>query len=121
MTYPHALTDEEKHELCRIARATLREHCRSGRMPPGKPHRKTLLAEAPAMVILRKDGQVRGRCNDSGAARPVYLAVQEAVVEAAMSDPKNAVTSEEIPGITIEISVLSDLGPQTFDDSHLPR
>ena len=45
------LTDDEKRELLRIARATLREHCFSGRIPPGKPHRESLVAPAAVFAI----------------------------------------------------------------------
>lgn len=121
MTYLHALSDEEKHELCRIARATLREHCRSGRMPPGKPHRTTLLADAAATVTLRKGGQVRSRSGKSTPEQPLYLAVQEGVVAAATADPTNPVAADEIAAIIIEISIAGDPEPQVFDDSNLPR
>ena len=56
MSYRHQLADDEKRELLRIARATLREHSFSGRIPPGKPHRESLLAPAAVFVTLHLAG-----------------------------------------------------------------
>ena len=62
MTYTHRLADDEKRELLRIARATLREHSYSGRIPPGKPHRESLLAPAAVFVTLhRADALASGK------------------------------------------------------------
>jgi AmmeMemoRadiSam system protein A len=107
MPYRHTLTDEEKRELLRIARATLREYTRTGRIPPGRPHRSSLLAEAGAFVTLRVGGNLRGCIGTQAEDSPLYRTVQEMAVAAASRDPRfSPVTSEEVEDLTIEVSVL---------------
>ena len=84
VTYDHPLADDEKRELLRIARATLREHGYSGRIPPGKPHRESLVAPAAVFVSLHKGDALRGCIGGLEADKPLYRAIQEMAVAAAM-------------------------------------
>jgi len=105
--YAHTLADDEKRELLRIARATLKEHAYSGRIPPGKPHRESLCAPAGVFVSLHADDELRGCIGTVEASRPLYKAVQEMAVAAASRDPRfPPVTEDELEDIVIEISVL---------------
>jgi len=107
VSYPHVLALDEQRELLRIARATLREHARSGKAPPGKPHRETLLAPAAVFVTLHLAGELRGCIGTTTAERPLYRAIQEMAIAAATRDPRfPPVTPEELGAIEIEISVL---------------
>jgi AmmeMemoRadiSam system protein A len=107
MSYDHELTDDEKRELLRIARATLREHSRTGRIPPGKPHRASLTDEAAVFVTLHRGHALRGCIGTLHETKPLYKAVQEMAIAAATRDTRfGAVTEEEVPALTIEISVL---------------
>lgn len=107
MSYSHQLADDEKRELLRIARATLREHSFSGRIPPGKPHRESLLAPAAVFVTLHAGGELRGCIGTVEAEKPIYRAVQEMAVAAATKDPRfPAVPADEVDDLQIEISVL---------------
>lgn len=108
MGYGHQLADDEKRELLRIARATLREHSYSGRIPPGKPHRETLLAPAAVFVSLHADDELRGCIGTTEEEKPLYRAVQEMAVAAASRDPRfPPVAAEELDDLEIEISVLA--------------
>ena len=105
--YAHVLADDEKRELLRIARATLREHGYSGRIPPGKPHRESLVAPAAVFVSLHRGGDLRGCIGSIEAERPLYRAVQEMAVAAASRDPRfSPLDPDELDGTEIEISVL---------------
>jgi AmmeMemoRadiSam system protein A len=107
VTYTHQLADDEKRELLRIARATLREHSFSGRIPPGKPHRESLLAPAAVFVTLHRDDALRGCIGTVDEEKPLYRAVQEMAVAAATRDPRfPAVDPDEVDDLQIEISVL---------------
>lgn len=107
MTYTHVLADDEKRELLRIARATLREHSFSGRIPPGKPHRESLLMPAAVFVSLHHGDQLRGCIGTTDEDKPLYRAIQEMAVAAASRDPRfAAVDADELEAIEIEISVL---------------
>ena len=110
MSYPHVLAADEQRELLRIARATLREHARTGRFPPGKPHRETLLAPAAVFVTLHAGDQLRGCIGTTTPSEPIYRAVQEMVIAAATRDPRfPPVAPDELAAIEIEISVLGPL------------
>ncbi len=107
MSYEYELSDDEKRELLRIARATLREFLAVGRIPPGAPHKKTLLAPAGVFVTLTEGDALRGCIGTTAATQPIYKAVQEMAVAAASRDPRfPSVRAEELNLITVEISVL---------------
>jgi AmmeMemoRadiSam system protein A len=106
--YAHTLADDEKRELLRIARATLREHGFSGRIPPGKPHRESLVAPAAVFVSLHQGKQLRGCIGSTEADRPLFRAVQEMAIAAATRDPRfSPLDPDELDQTEIEISVLS--------------
>jgi len=111
MGYEHELTENEKKELLRIARATLREYARTGHIPPGKPHRQVLVDPASVFVSLHHGDQLRGCIGSLQATTPLYKAIQDMVVAAATRDNRfEQVPPDEFPELNIEISVL---GPNT--------
>jgi AmmeMemoRadiSam system protein A len=115
MPYEYTLTDEEKKELLRIARATLKEFLMSGRTPPGAPHRKSLTAPAPVFVSLHDRDELRGCVGTTQDTTPVYKAIQEMAIAAASRDPRfQPVRLEELGLLTIEVSVL---GPRAKMDA----
>lgn len=104
------LGDDDQRELLRIARATLREYLTTGFMPPGAPHRKSLLDPRGAFVTLRVGGELRGCIGRVDADTPLYLAIEQLAVSAATRDPRfDPLRAEELPETRIEISVLSSL------------
>ena len=107
MPYDYVLSDDEKRELLRIARTTLREFFYSGRIPPGKPHRDCLTAEAGAFVSMHNQGKLRGCIGTQQESKALFRTVQEMAIAAASRDPRfDAVTEGELDEIVIEISVL---------------
>jgi hypothetical protein len=112
MGYDHVLTDDEKRELLRIARATLREYLTTSRLPPGAPHKPTLVAPGGVFVSLHRDGDLRGCIGTFADTTPLFRTVQEMAVAAATRDPRfEPLAPEDLAGIDIEISVLSSLTP----------
>ena len=110
MPYEFRLGPDEKREILRIARATAAEFLRSGRLPPGKPHRRSLLADGGAFVTLRrKSGELRGCIGTQSEELPLYRTVQDMAVAAATRDPRfPAVQPGELDDIVIEVSVLGE-------------
>ena len=107
MAYDFVLGPDEKREILRIARATVSEFLVAGRIPPGRPHRRSLLASAGAFVTLRIGEELRGCIGTQAEDSPLYRAVQEMAVAAATRDPRfPPLRPDEIDGITIEVSVL---------------
>jgi AmmeMemoRadiSam system protein A len=114
VSYAHILTQDEKRELLRIARSTLREYLASGTIPPGAPHCKSLTETAGAFVTLHKGSELRGCIGSFAESAPLYRAVQEMTVGAATRDPRfTPVCDAELSAVEIEISVLSGLRPVT--------
>jgi len=111
------LDDKDRSELLRIARATLREHLATGYLPPGAPHRKSLLRRAGAFVTVKVAGKLRGCMGRIEADKPLYLAVEELTVAAASRDPRfDPVRSEELRDVRLTVSVLSPPEPASAED-----
>src|SRR5438552_13797347 len=109
--------DSDRKELLRIARATLREFLSTGYLPPGAPHRKTLLTPHAAFVSVHVRGDLRGCMGHVEADRPLYLAVEELAVAAASRDPRfEPIRIEELRDVKLEISILSGLRPAKPED-----
>ncbi len=105
-----ALGDDARRELLRIARATLREYLTTGFMPPGAPHRASLLQPRGAFVTIHVGGELRGCIGRVDADTPLYLAVEQLAVAAATRDPRfDPLRAEELPETRVEISILSPL------------
>jgi AmmeMemoRadiSam system protein A len=109
MAYDFVLGPDEKREILRIARATLSEFLCAGRIPPGRPHRRSLLAFAGTFVTLRSGDDLRGCIGTQAEDSPLYRAVQEMAVAAATRDPRfPPLRPDEIDSIVIEVSILGD-------------
>ncbi|MBI4511150.1 MAG: AmmeMemoRadiSam system protein A [Deltaproteobacteria bacterium] len=107
MSYDFQLTDDEKRELLRIARATLKEYLFSGRVPPGAPHRKSLTAPAGVHVVLHGQSGPRGASGNIQENTPLYKAIQENAIGAATRDPRfEPIKVDELAQLVIEISVV---------------
>lgn len=108
-----ALTDDDRRELLRIARTTLREMARMGEIPPGKPHRESLLVPSAAFVVLRRGETLRGAAGRFDAEQPLYRAVQLMTVAAAFRDPRaGGVDSDEEAELAIAIALLAPGAPR---------
>lgn len=100
----------ERRFLLRLARRTLEQFLRSGRIPevPQEDLTPALLAPARCFVTLRENGELRGCVGSMVASEPLYIAVMQSAIAAATRDTRfYPVSAGELPGITIEISVLS--------------
>ena len=116
------LDEADRKELLRIARATLREHLATGYLPPGAPHRKTLLQPAAAYVTIKVAGVLRGCMGRVEADRPLYLVVEELTVAAVSGDPRfEPVRLEELSEARVTISILSALEPCALERVEIGR
>jgi AmmeMemoRadiSam system protein A len=113
------LSDDDRRELVRIAKATLREYVEFGEVPPGKPHRERLLEPAAVFCSLHRHGSLRGCMGTTSFEMPLYRAVEEMAVAAASRDPRfPPVSLEELQECEVELSVLSAL-EQISDESEV--
>lgn len=113
--------------LLRLARNTIAHYLSTGELLPFEPDNNWFREPAAVFVTLRareerdetvtggelwSAGDLRGCIGQIEAESPLFLAVQEAAVKAATSDPRfYPVSPDELGNLTIEISVLSPLRP----------
>ncbi len=105
-----SLTDEERQELLQIARSSI-ESMLQGR-PTLQPAMSGRGFNEPkgVFVTLRIEGELRGCIGYVEPRLPLARAVQEVAEKAAFEDPRfSPLTSDELPEIDIEISILSPL------------
>jgi AmmeMemoRadiSam system protein A len=104
-----SLDAHERSELLRIARVNLKEWLRSGRTPPGAPHRASLRAPSGAHVALELDGAPRGALGRLEPEKPLYATVGELTIAVATRDPGfPPLRFEQLPRTRISIAVLSE-------------
>jgi hypothetical protein len=125
-TFP--LTDDDKRTLLRLARLSLEASVRKGRFDPdgvvSVAATPSLERKAGAFVTLKCKGGADGTCTGQGEelrgcigtlepSSSVYDVVAHRAASAALEDTRfpHAVTVEELPFITIEVSVLTPPRP----------
>jgi len=101
---------EAQRELLAIARKTLEWFLATGEVPDHNTERPELHQESGAFVSLHIGDELRGCIGLIKPDGPLYRTVQQCAVSAASEDYRfERISSEELPGITIEISVLSPM------------
>jgi AmmeMemoRadiSam system protein A len=106
---PYQLSDSDKNQLLQIARRSIAGYLRNGELPTFDV--AGILADpGAAFVTLEKKDRLRGCIGYTQAIKPLYRTVSECAVKAAAQDSRfQPVTSEELPELHIEISVLTPL------------
>ncbi|RME72623.1 MAG: AmmeMemoRadiSam system protein A, partial [Verrucomicrobia bacterium] len=100
----------QRRLLLNIARAAITEQARGRGAPPraGAVADAALNRPAACFVTLEKFGELRGCIGDLEPRLPLWMAVHENARAAAARDPRfPPVSVEELPDLSIEISVLS--------------
>jgi len=105
-----SLTKESQIELLRIARNSIDGYLSTGNIPPVTTKIPELLNDGAVFVTLEKNHNLRGCIGTTEARMPLYKAVSQLAIAAAVEDTRfNPVTKGELKDINIEISVLSPL------------
>jgi hypothetical protein len=128
--YPEPLDLPQQRSLLRLARTAIESYlsARGGWASPADSQKiaecgdedEALLQPAGAFVTLKERGELRGCIGTTEARGPLCAAVRDMAIAAAFRDPRfRPVTREELPRVTIEVSVLSPLrrvsGPAEVD------
>ena len=110
-TEEYSLTREQKLYLLKLARRTIEEYVKNGKVyEPPEPDDPKLTEIAPVFVTLHRKGMLRGCIGQMVGREKLYLAVRDMAIAAATQDPRfHPVRPDEIDEIDIEISVLSPL------------
>ncbi|MBP7735544.1 MAG: AmmeMemoRadiSam system protein B [Spirochaetes bacterium] len=105
------LSDKDRQFLLRAARDNIASWLKKRRgiqiFPTDAP--PALLEKRGVFVTLKKHGRLRGCIGYLTGIKPLILAVLDNSYNAAFEDPRfGPVTEDELPAITIEISVLTE-------------
>ncbi len=106
-----SLSEAEQTYLLQLARSTIERYItREGEIyEPIEPTDEQLKQELAVFVTLEAQDELRGCIGSLTAEQPLYLAVRDKAIDAAVNDARfEAVTEEELVNIKIEISVLSE-------------
>lgn len=102
------LSREDQKEIIRLAKESIAAKVQGKAMPSYEPFSKALRQPKGVFVTLRKHGKLRGCIGNTFANKPIYSAVQDNAVAAALHDARfPAVSAEELSELQIEVSVLS--------------
>ncbi len=113
------LNEAEQQKLLEIAKQTVEAYVKTGQTPNLAQTSKALNQKLGVFVTLKKGGQLRGCIGNftNDVDWPLWQNVQKMAIAAAAQDPRfSPVTSDELPDLDYEISVLSSL--QKIDDWH---
>lgn len=98
----------QKKRLLEIARQTLEEYLRTGKILEFQETDPRLMREEGAFVTIHNQGKLRGCIGNILGRGPLFQTVRNMAIAAATRDARfNPVTVEELPQIDIEVSVLS--------------
>jgi AmmeMemoRadiSam system protein B/AmmeMemoRadiSam system protein A len=106
------LTESDKRELIRIARATLDSYIRDHKLPALTPeaYSSSLKTKAGAFVTLKIDGSLRGCIGTFEPSVSLYQVIQQMTVASSTQDNRfTPVQARELEKIHIEISVLTPM------------
>ncbi len=104
------LTEEDKNALADIVKKTIQCKLDGIRPPVFQAGSETLKEKRGAFVTLKKNRHLRGCIGYIEARRPLYEAVREMAIASAFNDPRfPPLRRDELPHLTLEISVLTPL------------
>ena len=107
-----SLTPEERQALLALARRTLERWYATETFPLPRPASPTLRRNQGAFVTLERQGELRGCIGHMAEDTPLALTVARMAIAAALEDRRfPPVRAEELPGLTIELSVLTPFTP----------
>ena len=110
------LSDEDKALLLKLARGVLEDYVKNGNTATPESLGVTVTAGMErvmgAFVTLNLDGELRGCIGEIFPRRPLYKAVMDHAVNAAVNDRRfRPVTADELPRIEMDISALTEPRP----------
>jgi len=110
MTNQFSVTENNQKELLSIARQSIEYYLKNGKEQTFKTSDPELTAPAAVFVTLTQKGQLRGCIGTTAPREPLFEAVSQLAVAAAVNDNRfQPLTIEELGRTHIEISVLSPM------------
>ena len=104
------LSKEQRKKLLELARKSIETYLKTGKKLEVTETDPQLLRVMGAFVTLHEHGELRGCIGTMVGRQPLYLAVRDMAVEAAVGDPRfPPMKPDELQDVEIEISALSPL------------
>ena len=104
------LSEDEKKELLKMARAFAEAAVKGGPVPELSPSTDHLRAPGAAFVTLKRRGELAGCIGSIIATEPLFQCVQRRAIDAAIHDARffgDPIRPEELGEVEVEISVLT--------------
>jgi MEMO1 family protein len=102
------ISDNDKIQLLKIARETIRDYLLSGITPLVRNLNPALRTNRGVFVTLKKNGELRGCIGRMSEEWPLYKVTGSMAIEAAFNDNRfSPLTIKELDQINIEISALT--------------
>lgn len=109
---PDILNEQSRAWLLSLARESIRSKLADRQYPTNPPGDPGLSVESGAFVTLKKDGLLRGCIGRMESDLPLWETVAQMARAAAFEDPRfPPVGEDELPGLSLEISVLTPFEP----------
>ncbi|MCL4522671.1 MAG: AmmeMemoRadiSam system protein A [Acidobacteria bacterium] len=116
------LPEAERRALLELARRALTEAVLHGEILEVPSPAGLLAQPAGVFVTLHHAGRLRGCLGQVEASMPVAESVARMAIAVSRQDPRfDPVTADELPGLEIEISVLSPMKPIAPEDVAVGR
>ncbi len=116
------LSESDKFLLLALARMAIETAVREKRLPEAIPNRGLFSKPGRAFVTLRCRGRLRGCIGRVEPPEPLGECIVRSAVSAALEDPRfNALSLEELPGLQIEISLLTPPEPIAPNEIEIGR
>lgn len=111
--YKQELSPSSRAEILKLAAATVKAQVTGKPLPVWNGSDRRLKADGAAFVTLKeKNGRLRGCIGSIQAYTALHRSISENAVAAAAKDPRfTPVRPEELPGLDLEVTVLSPLEP----------
>lgn len=104
------LSPELQQKLLRIARETMEEYIRHQKIPEFSVEEPELTRKCGAFVTIKSSQRLRGCIGYVEGFKPLYQTVIDMAIAASTQDPRfEPVREQELPGLHLEISVMSPL------------
>ena len=106
------LTPSDKKALLALARNTISRYLTMQMVPLPRGFSPAVMEQRGVFVTLKKQGNLRGCIGRMIPDRPLAVLVSMMAIQAAFEDPRfRPVTIDEMPKLSIEISVLTQMQP----------
>lgn len=116
------ISEKNQKELLKLARQSIENYLKNQNRTEIKTNDKELLTPAAVFVTLTINHNLRGCIGTTVAQYPLYKAVGEFAIAAAVEDPRfSPLTLDELKNAKIEISVLSPMQKIKSPDEITPN